>query len=108
MSRSHRKNPIMGITTCASERQDKKIWHQRWRARERTSLNRISFEDLDSYLPLSEKEVSNVWQMGKDGKQYWSIQSQVIAAMGTAQNKGRTPEEKLYIEQRQLHKAMSK
>jgi hypothetical protein len=31
MSRSRRKTPIVGHTTCGSEREDKKLWHQRWR-----------------------------------------------------------------------------
>lgn len=108
MSRSYRKNPIMGITTCSSERQDKKIWHQRLRARERTAISSTSFEDLDSYVPISEKVVSNTWQMGKDGKQYWPLKSQAIIADNTAQNKGRSQKEKLSIKQRELHKSMGK
>jgi len=40
MSRSRRKTPIIGITTCRSERADKAIWHQRLRAHERTGLAR--------------------------------------------------------------------
>lgn len=35
-------NPIFGYTTCRSERDDKKIWHQRWRAQERTGLTGAS------------------------------------------------------------------
>ena len=108
MSRSRRKNPIMGITTCHSEQQDKKIWHQRWRARERTTLSSISFEDLDAHLPLLEIEVSNIWHMGKDGKQYWPLKNQALIAERTAQNKGQTLKEKLSIKQRQLHKSMGK
>lgn len=38
MSRSRRKTPIVGHTTCRSEREDKKLWHQRWRTHERTAL----------------------------------------------------------------------
>ncbi|WP_282811691.1 hypothetical protein [Thauera humireducens] len=38
MSRSRRKTPIVGHTTCHSEREDKKLWHQRWRTSERTAL----------------------------------------------------------------------
>jgi len=40
MSRSRRKTPIVGHTTCRSEREDKKLWHQRWRTHERTALKR--------------------------------------------------------------------
>lgn len=38
MSRSRRKTPITGHTTCRSEREDKKIWHQRWRSREASMI----------------------------------------------------------------------
>ncbi len=38
MSRSRRKTPIVGHATCRSEREDKKLWHQRWRSRERSAL----------------------------------------------------------------------
>lgn len=90
MSRSYRKTPIIGITTCRSERQDKKIWHKRWRTRERTTLATISSEDLDSYLPSLEEEVSNTWNMGKDGKQYWSIKNQTNIAEKIARKKGQS------------------
>lgn len=108
MSRSHRKKPIMGITTCHSERQDKQIWHKRWRARERTSLNSTSFDELDSYLPILEKQVSSVWNMGKDGKLYWPIHQQVISAEISAQKKGRTSKECVSLKHRQMHKSMGK
>lgn len=46
MSRSRRKTPIVGHTTCRSEREDKKLWHQRWRTHERTALASASPEAL--------------------------------------------------------------
>lgn len=64
------------------------------RVRERTAISSTSFEDLDSYLPISEEEVSNIWQMGKDSKQYWPLKNQAIIAEKIAQNKGRTQKEK--------------
>ncbi|HBO9252321.1 TPA: hypothetical protein L5D80_003319 [Pseudomonas aeruginosa] len=67
MSRSRRKTPIVGHTTCRSEREDKKLWHQRWRTHERTALASASPEALCAHLPLLENQVSNVWSMGKDG-----------------------------------------
>ena len=48
MSRSRRKTPIVGHTTCGSEREDKKLWHQRWRTRERTALTSASPEALSA------------------------------------------------------------
>ena len=68
MSRSRRKTPIVGHTTCRSEREDKKLWHQRWRTHERTALASASPEALCAHLPLLENQVSNVWSMGKDGR----------------------------------------
>lgn len=51
MSRTRRKTPIVGHTTCGSEREDKKLWHQRWRTRERTALTSASPEALSNRLP---------------------------------------------------------
>lgn len=108
MSRSQRKNPIMGITTCRSERQDKKIWHQRWRARLRTQLANTATEDLDAILPILENEVSNIWSMGKDGKQYFPLKNQHLVAERIVQNKNLPLKEKESLKQRFIHKSMGK
>lgn len=63
MSRSKQKNPITGITTAESEKQDKKTWHRKLR---RINKQRIK-EGLE---PLDKHDVSNPWDMDKDGKQY--------------------------------------
>ncbi len=76
MSRSRRKTPIVGHTTCGSEREDKKLWHQRWRTRERTALTSASPEALSAHLPLLENRASSVWSMGKDGRSYWPVKRQ--------------------------------
>lgn len=108
MSRSHRKTPIVGYTTCRSEKQDKQLWHRRWRACERTAMTSVSSELLDGYMPLREDEVSSVWAMGKDGKQYWPIEAQMRCAERIAKNKGRTPKERIALKHRQLHQWMGK
>ena len=61
MSRSRRKTPIVGHTTCRSEREDKKLWHQRWRTHERTAL---ASELECSGLRGSKERESNVWSNG--------------------------------------------
>jgi hypothetical protein len=66
MSRSRRKTPIVGHTTCGSEREDKKLWHQRWRTRERGADQRVARSP--EHLPLLENQASSVWSMGKDGR----------------------------------------
>jgi len=38
VSRSRRKTPIVGYSTARSEADDKRLWHKRWRARERDHL----------------------------------------------------------------------
>lgn len=79
MSRSHRKSPIFGHTTCRSERQDKKIWHRRWRSKERAALGGIT-KDLTEHVTLLRNQVSSTWSMGKDGKCYWSKNDQIRSA----------------------------
>ena len=94
MSRSRRKTPIVGHTTCRSEREDKKLWHQRWRTRERTALASASPKALSFYLPLLENQVSNVWSMGKDGRSYWPLKRQAATADRIANHKGRNLQER--------------
>lgn len=65
MARSHRKTPICGMTTARSEKDDKKIAHSRMRAAVHTHL--MSGRDPD-VMPLT-REVCNVWDFAKDGKQ---------------------------------------
>ncbi len=95
MSRSRRKTPIVGHTTCRSEREDKKLWHQRWRTHERTALASASPEALCAHLPLLENQVSNVWSMGKDGRSYWPIKRQAATADRIANHKGEVIQERI-------------
>lgn len=108
MSRSRRKIPITGHTTCRSEREDKKIWHQRWRTRERTTMAGLSPEDWDAYLGSAENEVGNVWSMGKDGRSYWPLDCQIHLAERLSNHKGNSPRERLSLKKRILHKWMGK
>lgn len=108
MSRSRRKTPIIGHTTCRSERDDKTIWHQRWRSRERAMLNGASPEKLDAYLPLLENQVSSVWWMGNDGHSYWPMERQLATADRIANAQGRNPRERDSLKRRLLRKWMGK
>lgn len=108
MSRSRRKTPIVGHTTCRSERQDKKLWHQRWRTRERTALASSTPESLSAYLPMLENQVSSVWSMGKDGRSFWPVGRQAAAADRIATHKGRNPQERTSLKHRLLRKWMAK
>jgi len=65
MSRSRRHTPIMGMTLCESEKQDKR--------RANRMLRRIvkgMVRPGTEILPEM-REVYNVWKGGKDGKQYY-------------------------------------
>ena len=95
MSRSRRKTPIVGHTTCGSEREDKKLWHQRWRTRERTALTSASPEALSAHLPLLENQAS-------------TVKRQAATADRIANHKGRNPQERASLKKRLLRKWMSK
>lgn len=71
MNRSRRKTPIFGHTSRRSERDDKQLWHQRWRTHERTALTGASAEALEGHQPVLREQVSNPWAMNKDGHS-WS------------------------------------
>lgn len=108
MSRSLRKKPFFGHTTCRSERDDKKIWHRRWRSRERTALGSASPDALNAYFPLLENQVSSASLMGKDGRAYWPAKRRAATADRIASDKGRTPQECDSLKKRLLRKWMSK
>ena len=108
MSRSRRKTPIVAHTNCRSECQDKKTWHQRCRTRERTALAGLSPEGWNAHLPLLEKQVSNTWSMGKDGRSYWPVTRQAVVAERLANAQGRNMQERIALKTRLLRKWMSK
>lgn len=66
MSRSRRRTPVCGITTAASEKQDKVAAHRRERRQVHAVLG---VEPARDVLP-HRRELSNVWTYAKDGKQY--------------------------------------
>jgi hypothetical protein len=101
MSRSRRKTPIVGHTTCGSEREDKKLWHQRWRTRERTALTSVARSPERPSAPAG-KPASSVWSMGKDGRSYWPVKRQAATADRIANHKGRNPQERASLKKRLL------
>jgi hypothetical protein len=108
MSRSHCKTPIVGYTTSRSKRENKKLWHQRWRSRERTALASAPPDTTSAYLPLLERQVSNIWSMSKDGRTYWPIRNQEATADRIANHRGRNPQERAALKKRLMRKWMSK
>jgi hypothetical protein len=64
MSRSFQKTPITGVTTCESEKQDKRDANRKLRRKTKLQVK------VGQEIILDLREVSNVWAMGKDGKLY--------------------------------------
>lgn len=62
MSRSRKKNPVIGMTDDRSEKADKRIANQTYRSHERDVLM-----SGDEVFPVI-REVSNSWCFAKDGK----------------------------------------
>ncbi len=62
MSRSRTKTPIVGMTTCESEKADKAKWHRKFR--------RAAKMDIEVGQFISFRQYGSTWCMGKDGKQY--------------------------------------
>lgn len=68
MSRSYKKTPISGITTCRSEKQDKRIANRI----HRRNIKQIINTNPELYTHTSRREFrhNNIWSFGKDGKSY--------------------------------------
>lgn len=69
MSDSKRKTAIAGITAARSEKQDKRYANKGLRRVAKTTIPKTHSDEL--MLPIL-REVSNVWDMKKDGKQYFN------------------------------------
>jgi len=65
MSRSRKKHNISGCATSPSEKKDKKVWHKIFRLKNKTVLKK---DDTENAVFVNKKEVSDPWQMSKDGK----------------------------------------
>lgn len=72
MTNSYKKVPITGNTKASSEKEDKKINHGKFRARERDMINKSEYDDC----PSSMRSVMSVWSYSKDGKHYVSKNKQ--------------------------------
>lgn len=78
MSRSRRRSPVTGVSTCRSEKGDKQLWHRRFRSADGQRL-RVRRE---SYDPLDVREKSDPLDMGKDGRIYWGWSNQWFKEKG--------------------------
>jgi len=67
MSRSHRHTPIVGWTLARSEKRDKRLANRKLRAAIREALHHEN-----EVMPVL-REVSNVWDFNKDGRQWWPL-----------------------------------
>lgn len=69
MSRSFKHTPITGNTTCRSEKNDKRLANRAERRIVRHLLHVAS--DFDTILLPIQREVSDVWGFGKDGRHWF-------------------------------------
>lgn len=65
MSRSRKKTPIHGNTTVTSEKKDKQLASRAHRRAEKQAVEQ-------GEEPPLQKETSDIWSFGKDGKAYWN------------------------------------
>ena len=100
ISRSRRKTPIIGHTMAASEAKDKRLWHKRWSSRQRDELARTGQET--DILPIHHKEVSDTWNMDKDGKYWFSPHQQLKCAASMAARRSRQSPERKALQARLL------
>lgn len=75
MSRTYYHTPCKGFSSCASEKEDKRLYNRKFRRKVNQHLFDTNYmEEFDNVcLPLL-KEVSDVWDMGKDGKCFFTRQ----------------------------------
>lgn len=108
MSRSHRHTPIFGHSSSSSEKQDKRIWHSRLRAQERTALTTRCPAELEGTVLPDVKDASNPWSMDKDGRHWWSLDRQARLAERIANRRGRTRREQKALKMRLQRRWMAK
>ncbi len=108
MSRSQKKIPIFGIAGARSEKQDKRIWHKRMRALQRTKQSPLANIELESHLPVRVLEASNIWSMAKDGRFYWAKSDHQSFVIKLARRKATNSVEFKNLVKRNFHKIMSK
>ncbi len=106
MSRSVRKTPIFGHTTARSEADDKRLWHKRWRSRERDQL--ASVGPGDDPLPVHRHAVSSTWDMAKDGKHWFDPRRQGETAERMAVRRSQLKPERKALQARLLAKWRAK
>ena len=71
MSRSKKKNPIIGYTTSKSEKQDKQLANRKLRSAFKVLVNNSVDPDEIPVALSSIRSVSNVWTFSKDGKHFF-------------------------------------
>jgi len=106
MSRSHRKTPIFGHTAARSEASDKRLWHKRWRSRERDQLATIRPDG--ELMPIHRYAVSSTWDMSKDGKSWFGPRRQQSAAERMAAGRSELKPERKVLQARILAKWRAK
>lgn len=106
MSRSTRKTAVFGHTTARSEAGDKRLWHKRWRARERDHLATVGV-DTD-HVTVHRNAVSSTWDMAKDGMAWFDPSRQREISERIAARRARALPERKALQARLLARWRSK
>ena len=106
MSRSRRNTPIFGHTNARSEATDKRLWHKRWRSRERGQLSVLPYGS--EHIETLRHEVSSTWVMAKDGKSWFSPDRQREVAEQISSRRAKLLPERKLLQARLLAKWRSK
>ena len=108
MSRSFKKSTHFSVSGSESEKKDKQIWHKRLRAKTRVEMARIADLERDEHIAPREHDVSNPWDMAKDGRIYMSPREVVAQAAGRALVAAQSAAEKISLRARFQHQMMAK
>ncbi|MDF1485366.1 hypothetical protein PY257_09270 [Ramlibacter sp. H39-3-26] len=88
------------VTPPRTEGGDKRLWHKRWRLRERDQF--ASLGPGDDPLPVHRQDVSSTWDMAKDGKHWFDLRRQQALAERIAARRSQSNPERKSLQARLL------
>jgi len=83
MSRSYKKNPIVGNTCAESEKRDKRYANRKFRKMIKSKLHTSHYDTdtlEDTIFPSKQKDASDNWLFSKDGKTYVKSLSKKVSS----------------------------
>ena len=105
MSRSIKNKYFLSHACCQAEKKDKKRWHKIFRKKEQQNINSA---DLEEYVTTYHKEVNNPWDMGKDGKHYYSPNDLLASIKEIAKRSYKNKKELIASERKMFYRWVGK